>query len=530
MPKRDSSDNPPPQARETDDGDERNERRGFLSSLLTPPRPPANEDSEPRPRRPPLKWRAVLLGTGAMLFGSILLQLAIAPVASRSNLVAFSPADARANVVSPGGRGPAGIAYNPKDRLVWVTNSLSGDVASITPGGGESAEKINVGKGPVAVAADPVTGILVVANSGSNDLSILDPATRNVTATVGSGDNPAGVAIAPVARRAYVTNLRSGDLTVVDLDSRVVLARIPIGKDPQPVAVAGQSERVFAVATGDNEIKSVDSSTGSITGTVRTNSTPVAIAPLPDGTVVAALLQDKQVVVIDPATMTITKTTVLPSKPTGLAVNPVTGQVVAVSWESSKAYVIDTQAQSVLEDIDLGLIPSSVTVDPETNTYFAYGNVPVPTALNISYIALLLALICAGGFLAGFLSKQEPVRHASFALGGLALIIWLVLAGGRVEALFAVAFSAAFALPAAALGGFLAGRRTGIITKSLRATLAGAITGRKGEDAENGIDTESDGTEGSQDVDSSAESDQGRSKRRRDRRTVDSTPSDGPLD
>ncbi|RIK11162.1 MAG: hypothetical protein DCC49_01035 [Acidobacteria bacterium] len=530
MPKRDSTDK---SARETGgaSGDrEVSGRRGFFSSLAAPPREGDDEGADRRPRRPPLKWRAVLLGTGAMLFGSILLQLAIAPVASKSQLVSFSPGEGRAKVVSSGGRGPAGIAYDLKGQRVWMANSLSGEVASLVPNSGGTPERISVGKGPVAIGVDPVSGNLVIANSGSNDISVLDPASRNATATIGSGDNPAGVAIAARARRAFVTNLRSADVTVVDLDSKVVIARVPVGKDPQPITVSSQSERVLVAVTGDNEIKAIDSASGAITGTIRTSSTPVALAPMPDGTVAAALLQDKQVVLIDPPTMTITKTTTLPARPTALAVNPNTGQVVAVSWESSKAYVVDSLAQTVLEETDLGVIPSSVAIDPESGTYFSYGGVPVPAALNVAYIALLLLVICAGGFVAGFVSKQEPVRHASFALGGLALIIWLVLAGGRVEALFAVAFSSAFALPAAALGGFLAGRKTGEIETGLKATLIGAISGRKATASEPDVDAESSGGESPATGDSDAQSDRPDSKRRRTRRTVDSAPLDEPLD
>lgn len=505
-------------------------RRGFLASIMSPPPQRETDDSDARPRRPPLKWRAVFLGTGTMLLGSILLQLAIAPIATRSQLVGFTPTDSTAAVLSSGGRGPAGSAYNQLNDRVWVSNALADEVEVIGLDGSRDGTAVRVGKAPVAVAVDAKTGNVVVANSGSNDVSVVSRDADSVTATIGSGENPAGVAIAPGARRAYVTNLKSGDVSVIDLDTKVVLARIPVGKEPQAIAVDGLSERVFVAATGDNEIKAIEPSTGSITGTVRTSSAPIALASAPDGSLIAALFQDKQLVVIDPATMTITRGIGLPSRPTSVAVNPASGVAVVASSESSQAYVVDTAAGTVSATIALGISPSSITVNPATNTYFAYGAVPIPTALNIVYIALLFAVVCLGGFVAGFLSKKEPVRHASFALGGLALVVWLVLAGGRIEALFAVAFSAAFALPLAALGGFLAGRKTGEIEEGLRATIRKSIGGRaspqgggSGDSSEAGVDiTSTSGKELSPD--------EHPAKKRRYRREVDSRDSDEALD
>lgn len=507
-------------------------RRSFFSSLLESPSENQSQNGKDHAssRRPPLKWRAVFLGAGVMLLGSMLLQLALAPLASRSKIVEFTSQDASARVLASGGRGPTALVIPAPGGVVWTGNGLADEIAFHDLTNTALQGTIRVGKAPVALAHDPVTGNLIVANSGSNDVSFVNPESHLVTATIGAGENPAGVAVATSQRRAYIANIKSGDVSLIDLDGRIILARIPVGKEPQALAVVGPEELPFVAVTGENEIKAIDPALGAITATIKTDSAALDLAETTTGMLAAALFQNKQIIIIDTDTMSVVKTIPLDMRPTRLAVNPKTGEMAVISAQSRSAHVIEPESGNLIASVDLGVEPAAIAADPESSAFLVFGATPIPALINLGYIVLILGLVGVGGFVAGLIAKTEPIRHAVFALGMLAFVIWLVLAGGRIEALLAVAFSAAFAIPAAALGGFMAGRRTGTIEIPLLKWITTAFTPGKrpiGKDS-NTVATDAHIDEGQ--LSNNDEPEPGRRRRHRSRRFVEASSPDEPLD
>ena len=74
--------------------------------------------------------------------------------------------------VIPVGAGPNGIAYNPNDDKVYVTNSISGTI-SVINGSSNTVTTITVGKTPIGIIYNPVSNSVYVANSGSNIVTVI---------------------------------------------------------------------------------------------------------------------------------------------------------------------------------------------------------------------------------------------------------------------------------------------------------------------------------------------------------------------
>ena len=74
---------------------------------------------------------------------------------------------------------------------------------------------IPVGNTPYGVAINPTNGFVYVTNADSNTVSVMNPKTNTVVATIPVGNTPYGVAINPTNGLVYVTNVNSNTVSVV---------------------------------------------------------------------------------------------------------------------------------------------------------------------------------------------------------------------------------------------------------------------------------------------------------------------------
>jgi len=113
------------------------------------------------------------------------------------------------------GRGPWGIAYDPSNGYIYVTDYDSNTVSVIDGATNTVIANITVGSGPAGVAYDPSNGYIYVADSGSDTVSVIDGKTNKVIATIPVGSEPAGVAYDPSNGYIYVTNYGSDTVSII---------------------------------------------------------------------------------------------------------------------------------------------------------------------------------------------------------------------------------------------------------------------------------------------------------------------------
>jgi YVTN family beta-propeller protein len=107
--------------------------------------------------------------------------------------------------------GPWGIAYDPSNGYLYVTDSFSHTVSVIK--GTTVITNITVGSGPEGIAYDPSNGYIYVADSNSSTVSVIKGTTVITNITVGS--LPVGVAYDPSNGYIYVTNFASGTVSII---------------------------------------------------------------------------------------------------------------------------------------------------------------------------------------------------------------------------------------------------------------------------------------------------------------------------
>jgi YVTN family beta-propeller protein len=111
---------------------------------------------------------------------------------------------------------PWGVAVNPNNNQVFVTNSGSGTVTVIDGSTYAQVKDITVGSTPEGIAINSATNRAFVANSGSNTVTVIDTTTDSVTGSaLPVGAAPWGVALDTATGTIFVSNAGANTVTVI---------------------------------------------------------------------------------------------------------------------------------------------------------------------------------------------------------------------------------------------------------------------------------------------------------------------------
>jgi YVTN family beta-propeller protein len=151
---------------------------------------------------------------------------------------------------------PWSVAVDSSTNNIYVTNWYAGikpgpNTVSVINGATDSiTATIKAGRGPEGVAVDPRTDTIYVANSSDRTVSVINGATNKVRATVRVGNEPDGVAVDPSTNTIYVTNAGSGTVSVINGATDKVIATVRVGYDPLSVAVNPSTNTVYVANLG----------------------------------------------------------------------------------------------------------------------------------------------------------------------------------------------------------------------------------------------------------------------------------------
>jgi DNA-binding beta-propeller fold protein YncE len=187
--------------------------------------------------KPRILRRAVLSVTLAMLAAGTRAQTEPAPA---------PPAKTDAPAVIAVGAGPAGIAFGPDGKRLYVTSNSDNTVAVLDVAVGQRMR--DLGDRPVKAAKDGCP----------------DNFCRGMGAT--------GIAIAADERHAYVSSMRADSLAKLDLDSGQVDGVAKVQRFPQAVAVSPDGTRAYVLNVVANSVSIVD------LATFRTLGKPIALS------------------------------------------------------------------------------------------------------------------------------------------------------------------------------------------------------------------------------------------------------------
>ncbi len=164
-------------------------------------------------------------------------------------LVTFDEQTLRRIRAAPAGGFPDGVAYDARDRLVFVSD-VSGEELTVFRPSGRRIGSVPLRGSPGNVQYDARTGTMVVGVGSRDELAIVAPRTRRVTKRVRlSGcHGPHGVEVVSESRRAYVACEESASLVVVDLSSLKQRAVFSVGDAPDVLDVDPGLKRLYVAS------------------------------------------------------------------------------------------------------------------------------------------------------------------------------------------------------------------------------------------------------------------------------------------
>jgi YVTN family beta-propeller protein len=115
----------------------------------------------------------------------------------------------------PAGPVPFGIAFNPNNGNMYMTNFNSDSVSVINPSTNTVISTIPAGPVPFGIAFNPNNGNMYVTNAGNNTVSVINPSTNTFVATIPVGSVPFGIAFNPNNGNMYVTNAGGKTISVI---------------------------------------------------------------------------------------------------------------------------------------------------------------------------------------------------------------------------------------------------------------------------------------------------------------------------
>lgn len=160
--------------------------------------------------------------------------------------------DSRTDTViarAPAGEYPDGLAYDPVERHVFVSDE-SGGVETVLNAGGHRIATIPLGGEAGNVQYDSGSGRVLADVQTRNDIAVIDPRTnrvvRRVSLTGCSHDH--GLLIDASRRLAFVACDGNAKLLTLDLKRMKVVGTATVGGSPDVLAFDGSLRRLYVAA------------------------------------------------------------------------------------------------------------------------------------------------------------------------------------------------------------------------------------------------------------------------------------------
>jgi DNA-binding beta-propeller fold protein YncE len=188
---------------------------------------------------------------GAGLSASVSQVLGMAGLSSGRGAVAIlDDRDLHEIARLPGGVFPDGIAYDPADQRIFVSDERGGALIVIVAAANQVIARIDAGGETGNVQYDGVSGKIYTPVQSKDELIVIDPRDLKVISRyrlIGA-EHPHGLAIAPGGRVGYVACDGNDRLLTVELGSGKVLSDLPVAHDPDVLIIDPEAKRLYVAS------------------------------------------------------------------------------------------------------------------------------------------------------------------------------------------------------------------------------------------------------------------------------------------
>jgi DNA-binding beta-propeller fold protein YncE len=136
-------------------------------------------------------------------------------------------------------------------------------------------------------------------------LEVLDADSGKIVGKIADTPGVHGAAIAPEFHRGFTSNGRDKSLTIFDTKTLATIGKVPLESGTDFILYDSFSKRVFPI---NEKITVIDAGSGKVAGTVDLGGDPEEAVSDGKGTVYVNLADKEAVAVVDPKTLTVTKT------------------------------------------------------------------------------------------------------------------------------------------------------------------------------------------------------------------------------
>src|SRR5262245_21585958 len=166
----------------------------------------------------------------------------------------------------PVGSFPVGIAFNPRNGYMYVTNESDATVSIVNPATNTVIETVPVGLSPRAVTYNARNGDMYVSNTFSDQVVVIDDKTNAIRATipvpVDQGCfHPFAMAYDRRNARLYVDCLSYTSLAVIDTLANTVEALVTVGSSPEGIVFNPRNGYIYAANDHNGNVSVVDPAT-----------------------------------------------------------------------------------------------------------------------------------------------------------------------------------------------------------------------------------------------------------------------------
>jgi YVTN family beta-propeller protein len=239
--------------------------------------------------------------------------------------------------------GPQTLAYDNASQEMFVANTMNVTVSAIK---GTNTATISVGgNGPLALAYDPLNRDMYVADSSDNNVTLIGPSNQATNISVGpSSASITAIAYNPVTGEMYFADYNDQSVIVINAANNAPVTTIgssSIGSNSYPSAlVYDPSNGDIYVAEGDNNVTAINSAnqvanTITIGTSNTTNANFDAIAyDQKDGNIYVIDASNNNVSAINPISGALVGVETFANTPNGIAYDPVNQEMYVTSGNS----------------------------------------------------------------------------------------------------------------------------------------------------------------------------------------------------
>ena len=172
------------------------------------------------------------------------------PVSALSTDLRLEASSGQVTARTPTGQFPDGVAYDPRDDLVLVSNKDAGSETLVEGRSGRMVRTVQLGHEVGNVAYDPTSALAYAAARPPDQIVAFDPTTGAITDRIRLTNcrGAHGLYLQPQTEQAFVACESNARVVLVDLRNHRQIAAASVGDNPDVLAYDSGLGRLYVAA------------------------------------------------------------------------------------------------------------------------------------------------------------------------------------------------------------------------------------------------------------------------------------------